>query len=111
MGLDDFGTGYSSLQYLRKMPIDTLKIDRSFIRDLPDNVESSAIAIAIISLAQALNLELVAEGVENQAQLQFLRQQNCQEMQIQGYLFSQPVPAAAFSELLKRGPYDMDAAG
>jgi diguanylate cyclase (GGDEF)-like protein/PAS domain S-box-containing protein len=108
LGLDDFGTGYSSLQYLRKMPIDTLKIDRSFIKDLPDNAESSAIAITIISLAEALNLELVVEGVENHAQLQFLRQQNCQEMQIQGYLFSQPVTAPAFSELLSRGPYHID---
>ncbi len=110
LGLDDFGTGYSSLQYLRKMPIDTLKIDRSFIRDLPENAESSAIAIAIISLARALNLELVAEGVETHAQLQFLRQQNCQEMQIQGYLFSPPVPAADFTELLNRGPYDIESA-
>ena len=103
LGLDDFGTGYSSLQYLRKMPLDTLKIDHSFIKDLPDNAESSA--IAIISLARALNLELVAEGVENSMQLEFLRQQNCQEMQIQGYLFSPPVTAADFSELLTRGPY------
>ncbi|MBU1648612.1 MAG: EAL domain-containing protein [Proteobacteria bacterium] len=108
LALDDFGTGYSSLQYLRKMPIDTLKIDRSFIKDLPDNEESMAIAMAIISLAGALNLELVAEGVESHAQLDFLRrQQNCQEMQIQGFLFSPPVPAAAFSELLNRGPYDI----
>jgi len=110
LGLDDFGTGYSSLQYLRKMPIDTLKIDRSFIKDLPDNAESSAIAIAIISLSQALKLELVVEGVENHAQLQFLCQQDCQEMQIQGYLFSPPVPAAAFSDLLDRGPYHIDVA-
>ncbi len=110
LGLDDFGTGYSSLQYLRKMPIDTLKIDRSFIKDLPDNAESSAIAIAIISLSQALKLELVVEGVENHAQLQFLCQQDCQEIQIQGYLFSPPVPAAAFSDLLDRGPYHIDVA-
>lgn len=110
LALDDFGTGYSSLQYLRKMPIDTLKIDRSFVRDLPGNSESSAIAIAIIALARALNLELVAEGVENQAQLQFLRQQACQELQIQGFLFSQPIPAAAFSQLLNRDrPYDIMA--
>ncbi|HBI16149.1 MAG TPA: hypothetical protein DDY20_11650 [Desulfobulbaceae bacterium] len=106
LGLDDFGTGYSSLQYLRKMPLDTLKIDRSFIRDLPDNAESSAIAIAIISLARALDLKLVAEGIETEAQLRFLRQQDCQEIQIQGYLFSPPVPAAAISELLNHGrPY------
>lgn len=108
LALDDFGTGYSSLQYLRKMPIDTLKIDRSFIRDIPDNSESSAIATAIITLARALNLELVAEGVENHAQLDFLRQQSCKDIQIQGYLFSPPVPAAVFSDLLKRTqPYDV----
>jgi len=106
LGLDDFGTGYSSLQYLRKMPLDTLKIDRSFIRDLPDNAESSAIAVAIISLARALDLKLVAEGIETPAQLRFLRQQDCREIQIQGYLFSPPVPAAAISELLNHGrPY------
>ena len=108
LALDDFGTGYSSLQYLRKMPIDTLKIDRTFIRDLPDNAESSA--IAIISLARALNLELVAEGVENLAQLHFLQQQGGKEMQIQGYLFSPPVSAAVFTELLNRDrPYDIVA--
>lgn len=109
LALDDFGTGYSSLQYLRKMPIDTLKIDRSFIKNLPENAESSAIATAIISLARALNLKLVAEGVETHAQLDFLRrQQNCQEMQIQGFLFSPPVSAAVFSELLNRNrPYDI----
>lgn len=108
LALDDFGTGYSSLQYLRKMPLDTLKIDRSFVKDLPDNAESAAIAMAIISLARALNLELVAEGVENQEQLRFLRQQDWPEMQIQGFLFSPPVPAPAFSELLaKTRPYRM----
>ncbi len=107
LALDDFGTGYSSLQYLRKMPIDTLKIDRSFIKELPENAESSAIAIAIISLAKALHFELVVEGVENRAQLDFLRRQNFQEMKIQGYLFSPPVTAAAFSGLLNRGPYDI----
>jgi diguanylate cyclase (GGDEF)-like protein/PAS domain S-box-containing protein len=108
LALDDFGTGYSSLQYLRKMPIDTLKIDRTFIMNLPENGESSAIAIAIISLARALNLELVAEGVENLEQLHFLQQQAGKEMQIQGYLFSPPVSAAAFTELLNRDrPYDI----
>jgi len=108
LALDDFGTGYSSLQYLRKMPIDTLKIDRTFIMDLPGNTESAAIAIAIISLAHALKLELVAEGVENLEQLHFLQQQGGKEIQIQGYLFSPPVSAAAFTELLNRDrPYDI----
>ncbi|AGF79774.1 PAS domain S-box/diguanylate cyclase (GGDEF) domain-containing protein [Desulfocapsa sulfexigens DSM 10523] len=108
LALDDFGTGYSSLQYLRMMPIDTLKIDRSFIKDIPDNKDSSSIATTIISLAQALNLELVAEGVENRAQLEFLSLQNSKDMQIQGYLFSPPLPDAAFSELLNLNcPYDV----
>jgi len=108
LALDDFGTGYSSLQYLRMMPIDTLKIDRSFIKDIPGNIDSSAIATTIVSLAQALNLELVAEGVENREQLEFLSLQNSKNMQIQGYLFSPPLPAAAFSELLNLNcPYDV----
>jgi len=108
LALDDFGTGYSSLQYLRMMPIDTLKIDRSFIKDIPGNKDSSSIATTIVSLAQALNLELVAEGVENREQLEFLSLQNSKDMQIQGYLFSPPLPAAAFSELLNLDrPYDV----
>ncbi len=98
LALDDFGTGYSSLHYLRRLPIDTLKIDRSFIKDLPGEPNSAAIAATILSLAQALHLEVVAEGVENTEQLEFLRHLNCNE--IQGYLFSPPVPGAAFAAFL-----------
>jgi diguanylate cyclase (GGDEF)-like protein/PAS domain S-box-containing protein len=98
LALDDFGTGYSSLHYLRRLPIHTLKIDRSFIKDLPGEPNSAAIAATILSLAQALHLEVVAEGVENAEQLNFLRHLNCNE--IQGYLFSPPVPRAAFAAFL-----------
>ncbi|MFA7348699.1 MAG: EAL domain-containing protein [Desulfurivibrionaceae bacterium] len=98
LALDDFGTGYSSLHYLRRLPIHTLKIDRSFIKDLPGEPNSAAIAATILSLAQALHLEVVAEGVENTEQLDFLRHLNCNE--IQGYLFSPPVPGAAFAAFL-----------
>ncbi|MDG4475318.1 EAL domain-containing protein [Thiovibrio frasassiensis] len=98
LALDDFGTGYSSLHFLRKLPLNTLKIDRAFIMELPTDPNSAAIATIIISLAQALHLEVVAEGVENIAQLEFLRRLDCTE--IQGYLFSPPVPGPAFAELL-----------
>ena len=87
--LDDFGTGYSSLAYLRKFPIDALKIDRSFISDIPDDADDEAIARAIIVLSQALRLKVVAEGVETLAQLDFLIRERCDE--VQGFLFSKPV--------------------
>lgn len=98
LALDDFGTGYSSLHYLRKLPFDTIKMDRSFVKDLPDDRSSAAIAITILTLAHSLGMEVVAEGVETAAQLDFLRSRNCSE--IQGYLFSPPVPADAFSTIL-----------
>lgn len=98
LALDDFGTGYSSLHYLRKLPFDTIKMDRSFVKDLPDDRSSAAIAITILTLAHSLGMEVVAEGVETAAQLDFLRNRDCSE--IQGYLFSPPVPADAFSTML-----------
>lgn len=98
LALDDFGTGYSSLHYLRKLPFDTIKMDRSFVKDLPEDPSSVAIAITILTLAHSLGMEVVAEGVETAAQLDFLRSRNCSE--IQGYLFSPPIPAEAFSTLL-----------
>lgn len=99
LALDDFGTGYSSLHYLRVLPISTLKIDRSFIKDLPADKDSLAIALTILALARNMELQVVAEGVETREQLEFLRAHDCAE--IQGYLFSPPVPAADFTKLLQ----------
>ncbi|MDD2462731.1 MAG: EAL domain-containing protein [Desulfobulbus sp.] len=100
--LDDFGTGYSSLSYLKRLPLDGLKIDRSFIRDLENDSDSQAIASAIVSLAQAMNLAIVAEGVETVEQLTLLRAMSDQ-MIIQGYLASRPLPADDFAALLVPG--------
>ncbi|MFV1972986.1 MAG: putative bifunctional diguanylate cyclase/phosphodiesterase [Thiohalobacterales bacterium] len=91
IAMDDFGTGYSSLNYLRRLPIDIVKIDQSFVRELPGNKEDASIAQAIIAMANSLGLDLVAEGVETIKQLNFFRQQEV--MVIQGYLFSKPVAA------------------
>ena len=96
--LDDFGTGYSSLAYLKKFPIDGLKIDRSFIHDLPDDPDDEAITRAILALSQALHLRVVAEGVENAAQYEFLRRAGCDE--VQGFFFSPPVRFDAFVQWL-----------
>ena len=101
VAIDDFGTGYSSLSYLKNFPISRLKIDRSFVRDITTNPDDAAIARIIIDIARALNLNVIAEGVETRAQMQFLSFNNCVEMQ--GYHFSRPVPAEEFAELLKNG--------
>jgi diguanylate cyclase (GGDEF)-like protein/PAS domain S-box-containing protein len=98
LAIDDFGTGYSSLAQLKRFPIDTLKVDRSFIRDIPDNTEDKAITEAIIALGCTLGLTVVAEGVETKEQQTFLREQSCDEMQ--GYYFSKPVVPERFAELL-----------
>jgi EAL domain-containing protein (putative c-di-GMP-specific phosphodiesterase class I) len=98
ISIDDFGTGYSSLAYLRRFPIDTLKIDIAFIREVTTNPQDAAITRTIIELAHSLSLQVVAEGVETQAQLAFLKDAGCD--QIQGYLFSRPLPAATLERLL-----------
>ncbi len=99
LSIDDFGTGYSSLSYLKRFPADYVKIDQTFIRDLSAGGEDAAITRAIIAMAHSMELKVVAEGVETQAQLDFLKQHRCDE--IQGYLVSRPVRAEAFAELLK----------
>ncbi len=91
LAIDDFGTGYSSLAYLKKLPINKLKIDQSFIRDIPDDEEDCAIAKSIIALAQSLNLNIIAEGVETVAQKEFVVDNGCKN--IQGYLYSKPIPS------------------
>ena len=96
--VDDFGTGYSSLACLKRFPIKSIKVDRSFIRDLPGDGDDAVISQAIIAMAHSLKLEVVAEGVETEAQREFLRAHGCDEMQ--GYLFSRPLPAEDFGQFL-----------
>jgi diguanylate cyclase (GGDEF)-like protein/PAS domain S-box-containing protein len=100
ISLDDFGTGYSSLNYLKRFPIDRVKLDQSFVRDMTRNPEDAAIVRAVISMAHTLKLVVVAEGVETEEQLAFLRHHRCDE--IQGFLFSPPVEAVEFQKLLLR---------
>jgi diguanylate cyclase (GGDEF)-like protein/PAS domain S-box-containing protein len=99
ISIDDFGTGYSSLSYLKRFPIDTVKIDQNFVRDLSDASNDGAIITAVISMARALNLRVVAEGVETEAQMAFLRRENCEV--VQGFLHSKPVSAAEFETSLR----------
>jgi len=100
LAIDDFGTGYSSLAQLKRFPVDELKIYRSFIRGLPGDTYDAAITEAIIVMCRTLQLTVVAEGVETSGQREFLRQRGCTQMQ--GYLFSRPLPAAEFATLARR---------
>ncbi len=100
LSMDDFGTGFSSLSYLNQFQLDTLKIDRAFIRDLPGNEEHRALTAAIVAMSRALGLQCVAEGIETREQMDYLRSLGCHSGQ--GYLFARPLPPAAFAELLRR---------
>ncbi len=112
LSLDDFGTGYSSLSNLKRFQIDTIKVDRSFVRELPANKEDRAITDAIIAMGKSLNMSIVAEGVETQGQIEFLRDHDCDEFQ--GFYFSKAIPAAAITDLMRAQPWaqrDDGAAG
>ena len=99
IAIDDFGTGYSSLSYLTQLPIDVLKIDRSFVTGLPASRNDASIAKAIITMAHSLFLKVIAEGVEHKHQLEFLADNDCDE--VQGYLLARPLPAADMTNLMK----------
>jgi diguanylate cyclase (GGDEF)-like protein/PAS domain S-box-containing protein len=103
LSLDDFGTGYSSLSYLQRFPIHALKIDRSFVHGIDHDENQTAIVTAIIAMAQSLRLKVIAEGVESESQVAFLKEHGC--LTVQGYYYSKPVPAADFTALLREAPY------
>jgi EAL domain-containing protein (putative c-di-GMP-specific phosphodiesterase class I) len=100
LSIDDFGTGYSSLSYLKKFKVYKLKIDQSFVRDISTDPEDKAIVSAIISMAQRLGMQTIAEGVETAGQLSFLREQGCDE--VQGYFYSKPLPVEQFEIFIRK---------
>jgi EAL domain-containing protein (putative c-di-GMP-specific phosphodiesterase class I) len=104
VAIDDFGVGYSSLAQLKRLPIDILKVDRSFIQDCPDDVTDVAITHAVIGIGKSLDLQVVAEGVETTRHLQFVRDCGCNE--IQGFLFGAPMPADEFSRHVRRSRHE-----
>lgn len=104
LSIDDFGTGYSSLSYLKRFPLDILKIDRSFVTDIGTESDNGEIAKTIIAVAHALGLEVVAEGVETQQQLDFMHTARCDL--VQGYFFSKPLPPAECARLLTGAPLE-----
>ena len=98
--IDDFGTGYSSLSYLSRIPVDSLKIDRSFVADLPESAQARGIALAVLAVARSLGLDVIAEGVETQEQAAFLRDNGCDKAQ--GFLYSKAVPPGELAEFVRR---------
>lgn len=104
IAIDDFGTGYSSLSQLSVLPIDTLKIDRSFLHDVPGEHKSTAIVSSIISMANSMGLNIIAEGVEELPQLTYLLERSCNE--VQGFLFSKAVPPEAIENLLREASFE-----